>query len=60
MPLAKLDSIFREIWEHDGNPKENGRAYLNPFQKWAFRLMFILFGMAILVALSTKAEVCFW
>ena len=60
MPLAKLDSIFRGIWEHDGNPKERGRAYLNPFQKWAFRLMFILFGMAILVALSTKAEVYFW
>lgn len=60
MQLATLDSIFREIWEHDGNPKERGKAYLNPFQKWAFWLMFGFFIAAILVALSTKLEVFFW
>lgn len=60
MQLAKLDSVFREIWEHDGNPKEKGKAYLNPFQKWTFWLMFGFFGLAILVAISTKIEVYDW
>ena len=60
MQLAKLDSIFREIWEHDGNPREKGKAYLNPFQKWTFWLMFVFFGLAIIVALSTKIEIYDW
>ncbi|WP_355662292.1 hypothetical protein [Halomonas salifodinae] len=60
MQLAKLDSIFREIWEHDGSPKEKGKAYLNPFQKWTFWLMFAFFCVAILIALSTKIEVYDW
>jgi hypothetical protein len=58
--LAKLDSIFREIWEHDGNPREKGKAYLNPFQKWTFWLMFGFFGLAVIMALSTKIEIYDW
>jgi hypothetical protein len=58
--IAKLDSIFREIWEHDGNPKEKGKAYLNPFQKWTFWLMFSFFGVAMIIAVSTKVEVYDW
>lgn len=60
MQLVKLESIFQEIWEHDGVPREKGKAYLNPFQKWMFWLMFIFFCIAILVALSTKVQVFSW
>lgn len=62
MDLASLESIFKEIWEHDGSlkTKGKGKAYLSPFQKWTFWLMFIFFGLAVLIALSTKIELYDW
>ncbi|WP_417534350.1 hypothetical protein [Marinobacterium stanieri] len=60
MDLASLESMFKEIWEHDSSLKAKGKAYLSPFQKWTFRLMFIFFGLAVLIALSTKIHLYDW
>ena len=60
MDLASLESIFKEIWEHDSSLRTKGNAYLSPFQKWTFWLMFIFFGLALLLALSTRIQLYDW
>lgn len=60
LQLIKLDSIFREFWEHDKNSKDKGKTYLTPFQKWTFWLMFGFFSTALILALSTKVEIYYW
>lgn len=53
MELSKLESIFKDIWEHDGDEKKKARPYHTKFQKVTFRLMLFFFVSALLVALST-------
>ena len=54
MQLGKLEIIFQDIWEHDGEAREKARPYHNKFQKYSFWAMVLLFVLAITVAISTK------
>lgn len=54
MQLGKLEIIFQDIWEHDGEAREKARPYHNKFQKYSFWAMVLLFVLAIAVAISTK------
>ncbi len=54
MQLGKLERIFQNIWEHDGDTREKARPYQNKFQKYSFWAMILLFILAITVAISTK------
>ena len=54
MQLRKLETIFQDIWEHDGSTKEKARPYQNNFQKYTFWAMISFFILAILFAVSTK------
>lgn len=60
MQLAKLESIFQEIWEHDSSANGRGKAWLNGFQKWTFILMFGFFTCAGLIALTSKFNPAQW
>jgi hypothetical protein len=53
MELNKLESIFKDIWEHDSLHKQRELPYQGNLQKWAFWLMLFFFVSALLVALST-------
>ncbi|WP_459893753.1 hypothetical protein [Desulfothermus okinawensis] len=52
--MGKLERIFQNIWEHDGDTREKARPYQNKFQKYSFWAMILLFILAITVAISTK------
>ncbi len=54
MQPGKLETIFQDIWEHDGSTKEKSRPYQNDFQKYTFWAMISLFILAILLAVSTR------
>ena len=54
MQLGKLERIFQDIWEHDGDTREKALPYQNKFQKYSFWSMIILFLLAITIAISTK------
>lgn len=60
MELSEFESIFKDIWEHDGKNKEKAKPYNNSFQKWAFWLMVGLFALALLVAVSTWVKILKW
>ena len=54
MQLGKLERIFQNIWEHDGDTRKKARPYQNNFQKYSFWSMLLLFILAVTVAISTK------
>jgi len=54
LEIGKIESIFKDIWEHDGAVREKATPYQNNFQKYTFWGMVGFFVLALLIAISTK------